>query len=217
MAQEDIFSTDIIPAIKADHSAITLNFKNIVEHKPGSSYWKFNSSLVDDREYTDFVKNSYPNCLEEYKDITSKRLLWDIAKYRIRKETISFSKQKAKERRDKLLEPEKEVKRWQEICDETPTSENLTGLEETRIRYESAYDYVTQGAIIRSRVRWFEKGEKNNSYFLRLENQNNSYSDLYQDHGSNSDGDVAARFLYNPSIPKLDEDKKQKRGGTYIQ
>ena len=166
--QEDIFSTDIIPAIKIDHSAITLIFKKIVEHKPGPSYWKFNSSLVDDREYTDFIKNSYPNWLEEYKDITSKRLLWDIIKYRIRKETISFSKQKAKERRDKLLELEKEVKRWQEICDETPTSENLTGLEETRIRYESAYDYVTQGAIIRSRVRWFEKGEKNNSHFLRL-------------------------------------------------
>ena len=35
------------------------------------------------------------------------------------------------------------------------------------------------------------------------------YSDLYQDHGSNSDGDVAAIFLYNPSIPKLDEDKKK--------
>ena len=46
------------------------------------------------------------------------------------------------------------------------------------------------------------------------------YSDLYQDHGSNSDGDdwdVAARFLYNPSIPKLDEDKKRKmRRKTYI-
>ena len=81
------------------------------------------------------------------------------------------------------------------------------------------------------------KRGKNNSYFLRLENQNNSsscirklkldddrvttdpaeildqlklfYSDLYQDHGSNSDGDVAARFLYNPSIPKLDEVKKK--------
>ena len=131
--QEDIFSTDIIPAIKTDHSAITLNFKKIVEHKPGPSYWKFNSSLVDDREYTDFTKNSYPNWLEEYKDITSKRLLWDIIKYRIRKETISFSKQKAKEHRDKLLELEKEVKRCQEICDETPISENLTGLEETRI------------------------------------------------------------------------------------
>ena len=110
-------------------------------------------------------------------------------------------------------------------------------MEETRIRYESADDYITQGAIIRSRVRWFEKGEKSNSYFLRLENQNNSsscirklklddgrvttdsaeilvqlksfYSDLYQDHGCNSDGDGAARFLYNPSIPKLDKDEKK--------
>ena len=175
-SQEDIFATDIIPAIKTDHSAITLNFRKIAEHKPGPSYWKFNSSFVNDREYTDFIKNSYPNWLEEYKEITSKRLLWDIIKYRIRKETITFSKRKARERRDKLSELEKEVKRWQELCDESPTSENLTGLEETRIRYESAYDYITQGAIIRSRVRWFEKGEKSDSYFLRLENQNNSSS-----------------------------------------
>ena len=126
------------------------------------------------------------------------------------------------------------------MCDESPTSENLTGLEETRIKYESAYDHVTQGAIIRSRVRWFEKGEKKN-YFLRLENHNNSsscirklkldddrittdpveildqlklfYSDLYQDHRSNIDGDVAAIFLHNPSIPKLDEDEKGKCEG----
>ena len=132
---------------------------------------------------------------------------------------------------------EREVKRWQDLCDELPTSENLTGLEETRIRYEFAYDYVTQGAIIRSRARWFEKGEKSNSYFLRLENQNNSsscirklkldddlviadpveilgeiksfYSNLYQSHGSNHESDISARFLENPSIPKLDEDKKE--------
>ena len=159
-SQEDIFSINIIPAIKTDHSAITLNFKKITEHKRGPSYWNFNSSLVDDREYTDFIKNPNPNWLEEYKEITSKCLLWDIIKYRIRKETISFSKRKARERREKLFELEKEVKRWQEMCDESPTSENLTGLEETQIRYESTYDYVMQGAIIRSRVRWFEKGKK---------------------------------------------------------
>ena len=175
--------------------------------------------------------------LVEYKDITSKRFLWDIIKYRIRKETISFSKRKVKERRDELSALEREVKRWQELCDESPTPENLTGLEETRIRCECAYDYVTQGAIIRSRARWFEKGEKSNSYFLRLENQNNSsscirklklddekvtadpveilgeiksfYSNLYQSHGSNHESDISARFLENPSLPKLDEDKKE--------
>ena len=73
-SQEDIFSTGIIPAIKTDHSAITLNFKKIAEHTPGPSYWKFNSSLVNDREFTDFIKNSHPNWLEEYKDITTPSL-----------------------------------------------------------------------------------------------------------------------------------------------
>ena len=173
----------------------------------------------------------------EYKDITSKRLLWDIIKYRIRKETISFSKRKAKERCDELLALERDVKRRQDLCDESPTLENLTGLEETRIRYGSAYNYVTQGAIIRSHARWFEKGEKSNSYLLRLENQNNSsscirklklddekvttdpveilgeiksfYSTLYQSHGSDNESDVSVRFLENPSFPNLDEDKKE--------
>ena len=159
-AKKRFLSTDIIPAIKTDHSAITLNFKSITEYTRGPSYWKFNSSLVDDPVYTDLINHSYPVWLEEYKEITSKRLLWDIIKYRIRKETISYSKQKARERRDQLSALEKEVKCWEEKCDEFPTVENLSKLEEKRMQYKSAYDYVTQGSIIRSRARWFEKGEK---------------------------------------------------------
>ena len=98
--------------------------------------------------------------LEEYKEISSKLLLWDIIKYRIRKETISYSKRKARERRDQLSVLEKEVKYWATKCDESPTTENLSKLEETRLQYKSAYDYIIQGSIIRSRARWFEKGEK---------------------------------------------------------
>ena len=60
LCQEDISSTDIVPAIKTDHSAITLIFKKVADHKPGPSYWKFNSSLVDDSKYIDFIKSSYP-------------------------------------------------------------------------------------------------------------------------------------------------------------
>ena len=32
------------------------------------------------------------------------------------------------------------------------------------------YDYIIQGAMIRSLVNWHEQGEKNNKYFLNLEN-----------------------------------------------
>ena len=32
------------------------------------------------------------------------------------------------------------------------------------------YDYIVQGSIVRSRINWYEKGEKNSKYFLNLEN-----------------------------------------------
>ena len=38
------------------------------------------------------------------------------------------------------------------------------------------YDYITQGAIIRSRATWHEFGERNNKYFLTLENSNKKKS-----------------------------------------
>ena len=38
------------------------------------------------------------------------------------------------------------------------------------------YDYITQGAIIRSRATWYEFGERNNKYFSNLENSNKKKS-----------------------------------------
>ena len=38
------------------------------------------------------------------------------------------------------------------------------------------YDYITQGAIIRSRATWYEFGERNNKYVLNLENSNKKKS-----------------------------------------
>ena len=44
--------------------------------------------------------------------------------------------------------------------------------------YDQLYDYITQGAIVRSRATWYEKGEKNNKYFLNLEKSNKNKSCL---------------------------------------
>ena len=44
--------------------------------------------------------------------------------------------------------------------------------------YRLLYDYITQGAIIRSRATWYEMGEKNNKYFLNLENSNKTKSSV---------------------------------------
>ena len=64
--QEDIESVDIIASIKSDHSAITLRIISIDQHKRGPSFWKFNSTLVDDPNYCKLISDLYLkwNCLK---------------------------------------------------------------------------------------------------------------------------------------------------------
>ena len=45
-------------------------------------------------------------------------------------------------------------------CDNNPSKENLEELECLQAEYDQLYDYITQGAIIRSRATWYELGEK---------------------------------------------------------
>ena len=47
-----------------------------------------------------------------------------------------------------------------EKCNIDPNSGNLEELECLQTEYDQLYDYITQGAIIRFRVTWYEMGEK---------------------------------------------------------
>ena len=58
--QDEIHSTNIILSVKTDHSGISLSFRSIKNQKTGPSYWKFNSSLVDDPDYVNLINIQYP-------------------------------------------------------------------------------------------------------------------------------------------------------------
>ena len=84
--------------IKSDHSAIVLSINGIEIRSRGPSFWKLNSSLLDDKEYVSLINMKYPLWPnDEFKEVTDPRLFWDLMKYRIRQESISYSKLKAKE------------------------------------------------------------------------------------------------------------------------
>ena len=48
--QEDVDCVNIIPSIKSNHSTITLAFSGVEDGIRGPSFWKFNSSLVNDQD-----------------------------------------------------------------------------------------------------------------------------------------------------------------------
>lgn len=99
---------------------------------------------------------------------------------------MKYSKTKAKERRSRLSEIEKKLKERQQLFDGNPTEDNSIELEMISSEYNSLYDYITEGNIIRSKANWYEQGEKNNKYFLNLECRKMSsscVSKLFDKHG----------------------------------
>ena len=101
--QEDVESVEIITAIRSDHSAIILSVNGVDENVQGPSFWKFNSTLINDQEYCDLLRLEYKNWLEDFKEVRDKRVLWDLIKYKIRQRTIIYSKAKARKKREKEI------------------------------------------------------------------------------------------------------------------
>ena len=121
------------------------------------------------------------NWLEEFKKVQDKRVLWDLIKYKKRQRTITYRKGRAREKRAKLQKVKDKLKECTEKCDIHPNSGNLEKLECLQTEYDQLYDYITQGAIICSRVTWYKMDEKKNNknkYFLKLENSNKTKSSV---------------------------------------
>ena len=71
-------------------------------------------------------------------------------KYRIRQESISYSKLKAKEQRSKIAALESKLSDCQKLCDQDPSPENMNMFEALKTEFEVQNDYSTQGAIIQT-------------------------------------------------------------------
>ena len=234
--QDDVKKVEIIPAIKTDHSAISLSVNSLKDQPFGPSYWKFNSSLLDDQNYIQLIHSEYPKWISEFSEVNDNRVLWDLIKYRIRQTTIRYSKVIAKNRKAQLLRAEEILKLREENVNSNPSEENIAKLDEARSEYETLYDYIIQGKIIRSKANWYEQGEKNTKYFLNLETSKtrrtsvrrlinadekfvlNSksimkeledfYTSLYKTSESTECDRRFQEFLNGVDVPKLSDDQK---------
>ena len=92
-----------------------------------------------------------------------------LSTLKIRYETITYSKRKARIRGANLSDLETKIKECTKKCDEQPNQENSNDLEILQTEYDRQYEYIAQGAIIHSRVNWYGK-KKSNKHFLNLEN-----------------------------------------------
>ena len=132
-------------------------------------------SFLSDSEYTSLIKQTITEVANEYNDNTEVDavLLWDIMKMQIRSTSLKYAKQKRGKIRliEKNLESDiMSLRRKLEENDLSETSQTIRNtLEAKKLQLENNLQRQTQGAIIRSKARWHNEGEKNTKYFLSLE------------------------------------------------
>ena len=142
--------------VKSDHSTISLSVNSLKDQPFGPSYWKFNSSLLDDHNYIQLIHSEYPKWITEFSEVKDNRVSWDLIKYRIRQTTTKYSKVIAKNRKAQRLRAEEILKLCKENFNSDPSEENITKLDEARSEYKTLYNHIIQGKIIRSRANWYE-------------------------------------------------------------
>ena len=74
--------------------------------------------------------------------------------------SITYSKNKASDRKAECLNLENKVNRLESTLTTDASEESKKEYEESKAKLEQLHDYFTQGAVIRSKCSWYEKGEK---------------------------------------------------------
>ena len=103
-------------------------------------------------------------------------LLWEMIKMNVREKSISYAiakTSKSKSREDALYKGIADLEREIDEADGTKGESQIpqlnTKLDNLNCELEKIIEYRTKGAIMRSRIRWHNEGEKNTKYFLSLE------------------------------------------------
>ena len=70
--------TEIIPAVRTDHDAISLELGKLEDELKAPGNWKMNCSLLDDESYKKDITRMIPLWIAEgQKELTDNRMIWD--------------------------------------------------------------------------------------------------------------------------------------------
>ena len=171
----EITGAEILPGYRTDHSMITILITTATNPR-GPGYWKLNTHLLTETEYVTLIRKTIANVSKDYEgqNEVDEILLWDVIKMEIRSASICYATSKKRRLKHKENLLEEEVSVLEKTLDDRHISDNVRECIQTELRMkkqqiEDIIAYKTQGAILRSKVRWYNEGEKNTKYFHSME------------------------------------------------
>ena len=163
---------EIKASYKSDHSIILTEIL-LNNHRRGRGFWKLNYSLLEDKNYVEKIKTTIRSAVEENSG-ADPQLLWDTVKCRIRGTSIAYGTFKKRQEDNTLLELEFQLDKYAKMYENKSDSEILSKIENIKSEINIIMQRKAHGAVIRSRTRYFEYGEKNSKYFLNMKKRNSN-------------------------------------------
>ena len=169
--QEATKLTDILAVFYTDHSPVTFKVSKLNHLTKGNGLWKFNNSLTSNKDYIEKMKKHIAFTLEvcDKESICNAQVKWEYLKYQIRKFTIDYSKEHAKQLRLERTQLEDKLKHFEKTI--TLDLNENEEYNECKSKQEDIYQIKVDGIRTRSKCNWYEHGEKSSKFFLNLEKQ----------------------------------------------
>ena len=144
----------------SDHSAIILNLQSKEYTQRGPGFWKINNSLLHDEKFIQELSNKIPDFKTKHNYLEDKGLYWDMIKMEVRGFCVQYTKRKNRERRNAEKNLQTQIDHLMTLLKTERSKENILKFYRLRAELNAIAEYRTKGAIIRSRTRWHEQGEK---------------------------------------------------------
>ena len=132
------------------------------------------NSLINDQQFVSQMNSKIEEYFHELMEISNPVIRWDFLKFKMRQFSMSYSKQKSRERKQKRISLESKLESLENNITVTSTDLELKEYNSVKQELEQIYNYITDCIILRTRTVWYEEGEKSTKYFLNLEKRSKS-------------------------------------------
>ena len=175
----------------SDHRAVIVEI-SCAQEKRGPGFYKMNTSLLSDEVYVEMISETINRSIEENKSLNP-HLRWEMVKVSIRETSQQYSRFKQRMRKNdikKCMETLNQVQK--EFADRPDELELSRKIDYIKRELELRLIEETRGASMRAGIKWIEKGERGNKFFLGLERARAKNNVIHKLKSSISDGTVSS-------------------------
>ena len=165
-----VSNCEIKPFCFSDHDIVFLTLRLDDLRPRGPGLWKFNNSLLQDTNFTEYISERMIALIEGIEHFPSVKLWWDFFKNSIKAEIVSFARTKRKNLSHDRVVLTNEIIRLKRLLvagDFSVSSE----IRELESRLKELISKELSGVLFRSKARWLEEGERPTRFFFKLEHE----------------------------------------------